>query len=316
MTELLADNQSFLGRVVTSFPIVAVAVVLSLFFGKLLSRRAQDAFGRYYIRKAVRYITAFIALVALAIVWRPFAGQIGVVLGLLAAGVAFAMQEVIGAVAGWFNVMSGRIFAVGDRIEMGGVRGDVIDITPLRTKILEMGSSPEGNETSGSSWVGGRQYTGRIVAVSNKTTFTEPVFNYSAVFDYIWEELTIPVGYQEDWRRAEGIVLEEVARASSSEGARAAIEHMTRRYPIPRAEVEPRVFVRATDNWVAFAARFVVPVRTARTVKDAVTRRIIERFEEAGIEVASETLAATVRVDETSDEGSSEKAQEGSVAPR
>jgi small-conductance mechanosensitive channel len=67
---------------------------------------------------------------------------------------------------------------------MGGVRGDVIDITPLRTKIMEMGSATEEQ-----TWVRGRQYTGRIVTVSNKATFTEPVFNYSTVFDYIWEEL-------------------------------------------------------------------------------------------------------------------------------
>ncbi len=297
MIDLLIDNQTVAGRLVTSLAIVAVAVLLGMVIGRFASRQGQDSFSRYYIRKAVRYVIAVIAFVSLAIVWRPFAGQIGVVLGLFAAGVAFAMQEVIGAIAGWFNIVSGRIFRVGDRIEMGGVRGDVIDISPLRTKILEMGSGlTQKDGSSGSaSWVTGRQHTGRIVAVSNKMTFTEPVFNYSAVFDYIWEELTFPIPYREDWRCAERILLEEVSAASSSQEARDAIDHMTKRYPVPRAEVEPRVFMRATDNWMELAARFVVPTRTARSVKDAVTRRIIERFEGAGIEVASETVDATLR---------------------
>ncbi len=201
------------------------------------------------------------------------------------------MQEVIGAVAGWFNILSGRIYRVGDRIELGGVRGDVIDVTPLRTKILEMGSALDE-----SSWVAGRQHTGRIVAVSNKKTFTDPVYNYSAAFEYIWEELTIPISHRSDWRKAEEIMREEAVRVSRSEGARRALEAMAKRYPVPRTELEPRVFVRATDNWMELSARLIVPVRTARSVTDELTRRIRDRFDQAGVEVASETVEATVRV--------------------
>ncbi|MDQ3953943.1 MAG: hypothetical protein M3285_00125 [Actinomycetota bacterium] len=72
---------------------------------------------------------------------------------------------------------------------------------------------------------------------------------------------------------------------------------MAERYPIPRAEVEPRVFARATDNWLELAARFVVPVRTAWSVKDEVTRRILKDLQDEGIEIASETVDATVRMD-------------------
>src|SRR5213078_1587969 len=193
------------------------------------------------------------------------------------------------AIAGWFNITSGHIYRIGDRIELDEVRGDVIDITLLRTKMLEIGSAEDDK-----SWVKGRQHTGRIVAVSNKATFTDPVYNFSAVFDFVWEELAVPVSYRSDWHEAERIVQEEALRASASEGARAAVSAMERRYPIPHAEVEPRVFVRATDNWMELSARFVVPVRGARTAKDEITRRIRDRLDEAGIEIASETEEVTV----------------------
>jgi small-conductance mechanosensitive channel len=255
-----------------------------------VTRRVDDPYSRYHLRKAVRLGIFVVALIALAVVWRPFAGRIGVVLGLTAAGVAFAMQEVIGAIAGWFNILLGRIYRVGDRVRVGGVEGDVIDLTPLRTKVLEIGS------VDGDLWVKGRQYTGRIVTVSNKATFTEPVFNYSGAFEYIWEELTLPIPHRSEWQKAETIMREEAVRVSSSEQARRAIEAMARRYPMPRAELEPRVFVRATDNWMELSARFVVPVRGARTAKDDLTRRISERLAEAGIELASETIDATVEL--------------------
>ena len=292
--ELLADTESVPGRLVTSAVIIAVAIVLAVLVGRLLARKADDAYARYYARKITRYFFALITVVVLAIVWRAFAGRAGIVLGLATAGVAFAMQEVIGAIAGWFNIVSGRIFRVGDRIQMGGVRGDVIDVSPLRTKVMEIGES--GDE----SWVRGRQYTGRIVAISNKATFTEPVYNYSALFEFIWEELTLPVAHEDNWERAEEILSDEARRLSASSGAQDAIRQMTRRYPVPRAEVEPRVFARATDNYMELAARFVVPVRTARSAKDELTRRVLERLEEAGVPVASSTQDVTVH---TPDEG-------------
>lgn len=287
--DLLRDNSSVLGRLVTTGVIVAAAVPLGILFGRLAARRGRDPYARYYLRKSARYAVLVVTLIALAVVWRPFAGRIGVVLGLIAAGVAFAMQEVIGALAGWVSIMSSRQYSVGDRIQMGGVRGDVLDITPLRTKLLEIG----GAETE-DSWVRARQYTGRIVSVSNKAVFSEPVYNSSAAFDYLWEEMALPVPYRQDWRLAERILREEAEHASASTDAKAAMAQMRRRYPVGRADVEPRVFVRATDNWVELSARFVVPVRDARRVKDEMTRRVLQRFEEAGLSVASATQEVTL----------------------
>jgi small-conductance mechanosensitive channel len=270
--ELVVDTESVAGRLVTSAVVVLVAAGIAALLGRALAKRADDAYSRYYARKGARYLMAFVAVIALAVVWRAFAGRVGVVLGFATAGIAFAMQEVIGAFAGWFNILSGRI-----------------DVSPLRTKIMEIGSPADS-----SSWVRGRQYTGRIVAVSNKATFTEPVFNYSAAFEYLWEELTIPVAHDGDWERAEHILADEARRASASAGAQDAIQHMARRYPVPRTEVEPRVFVSANDNYVELSARFVVPVRTARTVKGDLVARVLDRMRDAGIEVASTTQDVTV----------------------
>lgn len=287
--DLLRDNSSVLGRLVSTAVLLAVAVPLGAVLGRVVARRGGDPYARYYLRKAARYAVLIVVLVVLAVLWRPFAGRIGVVLGLAAAGVAFAMQEVIGALAGWVSILSSRQFSVGDRVQMGGVRGDVLDITPLRTKLLEIGSAGEDG-----SWVRARQYTGRLVSISNKAVFSEPVYNSSAAFDYLWEELSLPVSYREDWQLAERILHEEVERASASSGAQEAMIKMRRRYPVGRADVEPRVFVRATDDWVELSARFVVPVRDARRVKDAMTRRVLDRFAGAGLTVASATQDVTV----------------------
>lgn len=286
--ELLLDTDTVLGRTVSTLALIVLATIIAELAGRAVTRRIEDPTSRYYARKIVRWIMIVLALIPVAVIWRAFAGRAGVVLGLITAGVAFAMQEVIGALAGGVNILFGRIFSVGDRIEMAGVRGDVIDVTPMRTKVMEIGS-PEG-----SSWVKGRQYTGRVVTISNKATFTDPVYNFSTGFEFIWEELSIPIPHDADWQTGEEILQEEVERISASTAAREAMAAMIRRYPVPRTEVLPRVFLRSTDNWMELSARFVVPVRTARSMKDELTRRVTERLDEAGVAIASETMSVTV----------------------
>lgn len=210
------------------------------------------------------------------------------------------MQEVIGALFGWVNIVAGRIYTVGDRIEMGGVRGDVMDITPLRTKLLEMGSDPsaEGRHTS---WVTARQPTGRVVAVSNKKTFTDPVFNYSAQLEWIWEEIGFAVSQGSDWSRAEEIVLDAIRGHAPELRVRgeAALAELADRYLVSRADVEPHTFVRIAGGDLEIVGRFVTAVRTARSAKDAVTRRVLERFAEEGLQVAYTTYSVAVSSEDT-----------------
>jgi small-conductance mechanosensitive channel len=190
-------------KLVVSGAILAGGVAIAQLV-TLVGARGSDRATRYHIRRVAHFAALLVAVIAALIVWNAFSGRAGVVVGLFAAGIAFAMQEVIGALFGWVNILSGRIYRVGDRVELAGVQGDVLDITPLRTKILEMGQPPTlvpGDSLDGASWVRGRQSTGRIVAISNKATFTDPVFNYSALLPYIWEEITLPISYRSDWRR-------------------------------------------------------------------------------------------------------------------
>ncbi|MBM0202426.1 mechanosensitive ion channel family protein [Micromonospora sp. STR1s_5] len=291
--EAFWDTSSVSGRLVTSVVLVVLAVVIAPVAGRLATLRVSDTTNRYYLRKAVHYLTVVALLLALALLWRPFAGRIGLVVGLLGVGLALALQEVIGAFAGWIAILTGRQFRVGDRIQMCEVRGDVLDITPLRTRILESGSS-----TDPESWIRGRQYTGRVVSLSNRFVFCTPVYNSSTVLDHLWDELTFPIPYQADWHLAERILCEEAQNISSTAEARHAIAQMRHRYPVAEAEVDARVFVRATPNWVELSARFVVPVRAARQVKDQVTRRVLDRFAENGIRVASATQDITVHTPE------------------
>lgn len=267
-------------RLIVSLGWVVGGIVVAWLMVRILARSAEDDRSRYYARKFIRYGTAAAVMVALVVIWQPFGAQFAAVFGLMAAGLTFAMQEVIGAIAGWFNITFGQIFRVGDRVEMGGVHGDVIDISPLRTKLMEIGSSSDPG-----SWVKGRQHTGRMVAISNKATFTHPVFNYSAFFDFIWEEVEVAIPHHGGHAQAAAILREEATRISQSDEAIGAMRELRTRFPVPDTELVPQVFASADESVMRLAARFIVPTRTARSAKDELVRSVHERLAEAGIEI-------------------------------
>ncbi len=257
--------------------------------GGLSEAGKDDLHSAYWLRKAASYIIWALAILLVFLVWTEFGRRAGFVAGLFSAGVAFALQNVLGSFAAWVGILTGKVFRVGDRVKMGGVQGDVIDLSPLRTTIMEIGSpgSDEGSDT----WVRARQYTGRVVTVSNKSFFDEPIYNYSKDFDFIWEEITLPISYTTDWERGREILLEEVEGATRSfrESSAEALSEMARRYLVHDSELAPQSFLKLTDNWIELSARFVIPVRSARAVKSSVSERVLRRYREEGITIASAT---------------------------
>lgn len=272
--------------------VLLVAVGLVRWGVVLLTRLLRDKRHRFWVRQAANIVTLVVCVIGLLSIWIKTPAHFGTAGALLTAGLAFALQKVVTSFAGYLMILRGKIFNVGDRIRMGGVRGDVIGLGFLQTRIMEMGQPPEGDSADASAtWVHSRQYTGRIVVVSNDKLFDEPIYNYTHDFPFIWEELRVPVPYTNDHRRAEQILLAAARRhtVEVEQMGEEALREFERRYFTKRAEIAPRVFYRLTDNWIELAVRFIARAHFVRELKDAMARDILGGFEEAGITVASGT---------------------------
>jgi small-conductance mechanosensitive channel len=190
-------------------------------------------------------------------------------------------------------ILRGKTFNVGDRIVMGGVRGDVIDLSFMQTRIMEMGQSPKEQGDAPSMWIRSRQFTGRIVTVTNDKVFDEPVYNYTKDFPYIWDEINLPVRYQDDRARAEQILL-EAARKHAVTREKIGEEEVKRLeddFGINIGQIDPQTFWRITDNWLEVTVRFLAPDHGIRYIKDGMSRDILAGLDEAKIGIASATQA-------------------------
>jgi small-conductance mechanosensitive channel len=280
------------------FTVVAIVVyvVLRRFAGAIFGRVVKPGAATrasFWTRQLTGMALLVLLVIALVSVWFDNPARLATVAGLFTAGVAFALQRVITAFAAYIVILRGSTFSVGDRIVMGGVRGDVIALDPFQTTILEMGETPAEQADAPAAWVHSRQFTGRIVTVNNGMIFDLPVYNYTRDFPYLWDEIHMPIPYDADDARAEAIVL-EAARRHAVRPQQIADDQrrlLQDRYGLAAAQLEPHTYYRLTDNWIEITVRFLVPDHGTRAAKDKMYREILAAFREANISVASGTYA-------------------------
>jgi small-conductance mechanosensitive channel len=257
-------------KIVQSALVVIVGYLLLFSIVGIINRKVKDLKVKHLLRKNVVYILNVLMFVILAFLWFQNIGSITIFLGVAGAGIALALQEAILCTAGWFLILARRPFDVGDRIEFGGVKGDVIDIRLFQTSMLEIGN-----------WVEGEQSTGRIVNVPNSMVFKKENFNYSRGFEYIWNEIRVVVTFESDWRRGEEIMLAHAGKycEGMEKIVRRKLSAMTRRYMIFYDKLTPIVYVNIKDSGVDLTLRYLTEARSRRLTQDYLCRKILEDFE-------------------------------------
>ncbi len=259
---------------------VIVGLIIIWFIVRLIQRRLisriSDNNNSYKAKKLSSFVGFLITVLLISIVFSDQLGGLTVAFGVAGAGIAFALQEVIVSFAGWIAIIFGKYFHSGDRIQLGGITGDVIDISILRTTIMETGQ-----------WVNGDLYNGRIVYVSNSNVFKEPVFNYSGNFPFLWDEIKIPIQYGSNYDKAKEILQvigNEVVDTLTKE-TKMQWQVLQRSYRLENARIEPMVSLIANDNWVEFTLRYVVDFKKRRVTKTDLFTKILKEVEKTNGEI-------------------------------
>lgn len=273
---------------------VLFIVGLLQFFRRMLRRNLPDSNTRYKSQKGVEVI-GYIILIILSLSY--FTGNIKdftLAIGLLTAGITITLQELILSIAGSMYIFFVKVYKPGDRIEINGIKGDVIDIDSIYTTMMEIGE-----------WVSSDNYSGRIVKLSNAFVFRGPIYNYSRDFPFIWDEFDIPVRYGSDTELAKEIIM-KIAGENLSEYVNASKNEwktIVERYYIEDARVEPSLAISLNDNWIQFNLRYIVDYKRRRLTKHLLNELIISEIEKTGgkVQLASATVEIvripTIQVD-------------------
>ena len=291
---LVGLNEASDSKLLLSLLLIAALVVATVLLRSLLRLLPQGEHGmrvRFWGRQAVSLLAAAVGAIVLASIWFDDQRSLSTALGLFSAGLGFALQKAVTSLAGYFVILRGNNFTVGDRIVMGGVRGNVIALGFFQTTILEMGQPDPVQSADPAMWVKSRQFTGRIVTVANSRIFDDPVYNYTRDFPFIWEEVTVPIAYRDDRARAEQAMLDAARRHALDprEVAPEVLRHLEEHYDVELDDFAPRVYWRLTDNWLEMTVLLLLRDHGTREAKDQNSRALLAELDKAGIGIASAT---------------------------
>jgi small-conductance mechanosensitive channel len=259
-----------IGKIVTVLiGIIVIWIIVKTVQRNVLSK-IKDNDNRYKAKKFGGFVGFLLTVVLITIVYSDKLGGLTVAFGVAGAGVAFALQEVIASFAGWLAIVFGRFYKSGDRVELGGIKGDVMDIGVLRTTIMEIGK-----------WVDGDLYNGRIVLVANSFVFKEPVYNYSGEFPFLWDEIKIPIQFGSNYNKTNELLLQigkEVA-GELSVSSKEKWDVLQRKYRLEEAQTEPMVSLVINESWAEFTLRYIVNYKRRRATKTELFTKILSEID-------------------------------------
>mgnify|MGYP005835070759 CR=1 FL=1 len=266
---------------ITLFVLAVIYFIFKIVFKTAVSKAVSDPRSQYSFNRTLSVLYYMFIFFVIMAIWIPDTQSLLVSYGLIAAGVAVALTDFFKNFAGGAMIFTTSIYRIGDRIEINGRYGDVIDISILYTTLLEI-----------KEWVEGDQPTGRIAILPNNFVLTNTVINYTKEHSFMFDEIMIPVKYTTDWKVAHDIIIKIVRDETlqTIELARDQLDNIKRRYYLPKSIVEPAVYITITDNWIALSIRYVTEVRDRRNKRSAISKLILEEFQKNNIEVASATF--------------------------
>jgi small-conductance mechanosensitive channel len=270
ITENLGVSLDTQEKVFASVVAVVLLLVARWLTLRAVHKRFEEAWVGYRARKVATYVVTIVGLVVLAWIWIDAFTDLPTFLGLVSAGVAIALADVLKNIAGWVYLLSRRPFRVGDRIEIDSTKGDVVDIRLFRFSMMEVGN-----------WVDSDQSTGRLIHVPNGILFTNQIANYTEGFEYIWHEIPVLITFESDRRLARSII-EQALRDNAPDVESAAgsrIRKTARNYHIKIGKLTPIVYMTVKDSGVLLTSRFLVGARRQRDVSQSIWDAILDGFD-------------------------------------
>lgn len=267
--KLLLESPAYYTQIIESVIIIAVILLIRWVVLRIVSKRVDDPGSRYSWRKNIGYTATFIGFLLVGRVWFEGMGSLATFLGLLSAGLAIALRDPVVDMAAWIFIMWRKPFDVGDRVEVGTIKGDVIDVRLFKFSVLEIGN-----------WVHADQSTGRVIHIPNHLIFRDSIANYTSDFDFIWHEIEVVVTFESNWRKSKEL-LEQICNDHLEDFVKDAEEQVrraSRSYLIRYNYLTPIVYTEVVGVGVKLTLRYLSHARKRRSTSETLWEDILDTF--------------------------------------
>jgi small-conductance mechanosensitive channel len=273
-------DPSVLDHLTASLIVIVLAIVVRMLVTQAVARHVAQPEARRRWVVSIRNWFVVALILGLGAIWGPALRTLAVSVVALTVAFVVATKELIQCISGSVLRTAAKAYSVGDRIQIERHRGDVIDVNFFSTTILEVGP--------------GKPFhlrTGRTIVIPNSKLLITTVVNESHMKGLVLHMFTVPLQAEDDWERAEKILLEAAVEECKPfvEPARATMEQLEREHGLEGIPLAPRVSMTMPEaGKLNLVVRFPAPVGRQGRIEQAILRRFLKRYQPAGDEKREE----------------------------
>jgi small-conductance mechanosensitive channel len=267
-TEYYAELKSLAVRVAGLAVMLGLVLGIAELWRRATFRYVTDPRRRYQFLLLRRVVLWFVVTIIVALAFASELSGIGTFAGLLTAGIALSLQNVILSIVGYFLLIGRYGVRAGDRVQIAGVTGDVVDVGLIRLHLMELTAGPNPRPT------------GRVAAFSNALVFQAGagLFKQIPGTSFVWHEITLTLGPESNYREAEQRLLEAVNTAFADYKEKMELQRrgMERALSsVPTTALKPESHLHFTQTGLEVVIRYPVELGNAAEMDDRVTRELL-----------------------------------------
>lgn len=280
VSDLTTINQSYIALVLAT----SIVILLFSFFkkiGKRAIRKKIEGRKEYVINQAVQIILNILEVVFLLMIWSEYIQSLMTLISVTSAAMTIALRELILNFFCGIYIKMKKPFQVEDRIEVKGIKGDVMNISSLNFEVLEISTKEEHGQS-----------TGVIVTFPNSIVFSEPVRNLNKGFKYIWDELTVKVpmdcdlvkNKQELYKIVNNIeIIKNIPKKMKAQ-----INDINTTNRVYFNKYDPTIYTKIVDNHIELTIRYLMHPKKGRFVESVIWNKILEGYKDKKIDLYME----------------------------
>ena len=252
--------------------------ILKAIVRALYSRADVSNKKKYFRNRMLKIALNIISIILVILLWGHRISGMVTIISFLSAGIAIVVKEIIFDFFAGVYINMKKIFELEDRVEINGIKGDVVNIRSLGFEVLEVGDR-----------VHAEQSTGRIIHIPNSFVFLYPLKNYTKAFKYIWDEITVKVPLDADIEKTKEVlydivnsneILETIPKKMED-----AVADVTVEYRIYYNYLDPIIYTEIVDSHVELYIRYIVHPKKSRIVEDEIYLKILEEYKKGNIKL-------------------------------
>lgn len=267
--QYLQGSPELTAQIIETIAVLLLLWLIKVIITQLVVRSIKNKKTGYKWKKYISYTIGIISVFAIFQIWFTSITSLATFLGLLSAGIAIALKDPVSDIAAWLYIIISHPFKIGDRIEIGNKKGDVIDIRTFKFTILEIGN-----------WVDADQSTGRVIHIPNHDVFTDSLANYTSDFEFIWNEMQVLITFESDWKKAKKLLQDIVNEETGDfvQDAEEQIKKAEKSYLIEYRYLTAIVYTDIKESGVNLSVRYLTDSRKRRGTAQAIWERVLEEF--------------------------------------